>query len=619
MPTSQTNEKPQGAQAVKAALASAPMSPGVYLMKDARGRVIYVGKAKRLRNRVASYAREDKFPSWHGHKVQAMVSQVSAVDFVVTATEKEALLLEETLIKKHRPRYNVDLRDDKNYPLFRLSLQHDFPRLSLVRKPAADGARYFGPFGHAGAARQTMRFLQRIFPLRRCSDHTLKNRSRPCLDFDTGRCAAPCTGRISQEDYQRLARQMEAFFKGQGQEVAAELKRRMAQASAAERYEEAAAFRDRLTALERTLERQRVAKAEGGEMDVWALHQGEEGYGLALLRVRGGRVMDTRVHDLKDAALAPAEALAQAMISLYGDANPPPPLVLVSHFPPEPSLLAEVLAERAGRQVEIRRPRRGEKRELMDMALMNAAQPREVSGPDKEQVLARLQKKLGLAGPPHMMECVDISHLGGSLTVASLTAMQEGELHKAGYRRYKVVSTAGTPDDYAAMAEVVGRRLKGDRPPPDLLLLDGGKGQLGMAVAVLKGLAPNMRPALAALAKGRHGLPDRLYLTDRKNPVNFKPGDPALLMLMRLRDEAHRFAVTYHRLLRKKALTRSILEEIPGIGPKRRKALFKAFGSLAALKKAGAPEIAAQAGLDMETSQRVYGFLASLDSHKPPE
>ena len=619
MQATPTNEKPQGTEAVKAALAEAPLSPGVYLMKDARGRVIYVGKAKRLRNRLASYAREEKFPSFHRQKVQAMVSRVSAVDFVVTATEKEALLLEDTLIKKHRPRYNIDLRDDKNYPLFRLSLQHDFPRLSLVRKPAKDGARYFGPFGHAGAARQTMRLLQRIFPLRRCSDHTLNNRTRPCLDFDTGRCVAPCAGRISQDDYQGLARQMEAFFKGQGQEVAAELKRRMAEASMAERYEEAAAFRDRLVALERTLERQRVAKAEGGDLDVWALREAEDAYVLALLQVRGGRVVASRVHDLKDAALAPDEAMAQALVSLYEDTNPPPPLVLVSHFPPGPSVVAEVLAERAGRQVEIRHPQRGEKRALMDMALMNAARPREPRGPDKEQVLARLQKKLGLAGLPDMMECVDISHLGGSLTVASLVAMQKGEPFKAGYRRYKIVSTSGTPDDYAAMAEVVGRRLKGDRPPPDLLLLDGGKGQLGVAMDVLQNLSCEMRPAVAALAKGKRGLPDRLYLPGRKNPVNFKQGDPALLLLMRLRDEAHRFAITYHRLLRKKALTRSILEEIPGIGPKRRKDLFKAFGSLAALKKAGAGEIAGRAGLDGDMAQRVYGFLAALDSPHPPE
>ena len=378
-------------------------------------------------------------------------------------------------------------------------------------------------------------------------------------------------------------------------------------------------LRDRLTALERTLERQRVAKAEGGDLDVWALREAEESHVLALLQVRGGRVVASRVHDLKDAALEPAEALAQALVSLYEDTNPPPPLVLVSHFPPEPALLAEVLAERAGRQVEIRRPQRGEKRGLMDMALMNAARPREPQGPDKEQVLARLQKKLGLAEPPDMMECVDISHLGGSLTVASLVAMQGGGLFKAGYRRYKILSTSGVPDDYAAMAEVVGRRLKGDRPPPDLLLLDGGKGQLGMAMDVAQALPREMKPALAALAKGRQGSPDRLYLPGRKNPVDFKKGDPALLLLMRLRDEAHRFAVTYHRLLRKKALTRSILEEIPGIGPKRRKALFKAFGSLAALKKAGTDEIAGQAGLDMDLAQRVHGFLAALDRHNPPE
>ena len=612
-------KKPTGAEAIKSALAQVPLTPGVYLMKDARGRVIYVGKAKRLKNRLTSYTRQEKTPTWHGHKVQAMVSQVAAVEFVVTFNEKEALLLEDTLIKKHHPRYNVDLRDDKNYPLFRLSLQHDFPRLSLVRKPAADGARYFGPFAGAGAARQTMRLLQRIFPLRRCSDHTLKNRTRPCLDFDMGRCAAPCTGRISPEEYQSLVRHLEAFFRGKGQEVAAELKRRMAEAAAAERYEEAAVFRDRLSALERTLERQQVAKAEAEDLDAWALHEAEDCLRLALLQVRSGRVVASRVHELKEAALPPDEALAQALVSLYGPGNPPPPLVLLSHMPPDPSVLAEVLAERAGRPVELRRPQRGEKRGLMAMALMNAAQPRQEQGPDTGRILARLGQKLGLAEAPDLIECVDISHFGGSLTVASMVAMRGGDFYKDGYRRYKILSTIGAPDDYAAMAEVVGRRLKGDRPPPDLLLLDGGKGQLGVALEVVKGVAPEMRPALAALAKGQEGLPDRLYLPGRKNPVNFPPRDPGLLLLMRLRDEAHRFALAYHRLLRKKAFTRSILEEIPGVGPKRRQSLLKAFGSLAALRKAGAEEMAAKGGLDLAAAQRVARFLASLDSPQPPK
>ncbi len=605
-------------EAIKAALEHLPQAPGVYLMKDARGKVIYVGKAKRLKARVANYARREPAPTWYRHKVEAMVERAAAVEFVVTSSEKEALLLENTLIKRHRPRYNVDLRDDKTYPYFRLSLQQDYPRLSLVRRPVSDGARYFGPFENAGAARKTLRLLQRIFPLRRCSDHALKSRSRPCLDYETGRCAAPCAGKISQEDYRRLAFDLERFFAGQGLEVARSLERQMHEAAARERFEEAAVLRDRWQALTRTLERQNVARAEGRDLDAVALHDQGGAYRLAVISVRGGRVVASRVHDLSQAALEPGEVMGQALMMLYNQGAPPPPLLLVSILPADPGLVVEVLGELAGRKVELRRPQRGEKRGVLELAAMNAAQPRAAAG-DSARVLERLGRRLGLAGPPWRMECVDISHLGGQLTVASVAAMKNGRLDKGSYRRYKVLSASDLPDDFAAMAEVVGRRLGGDREPPDLLVVDGGKGQLNAALKVLEGLPPEKRPALAALAKGRGQGPDRVFLPGRKNPLNFKARDPELLLLMNLRDEAHRFAVSYHRLLRKKALTRSILEEVPGVGPAKRRRLFKAFGSLAALKKARAAEMVAKAGVDAATAKRVELFLAALDTPHPPK
>ena len=602
----------RGAEVIRRALALMPQEPGVYLMKDSRGRVIYVGKAKRLRSRVASYARREAAPTYYRHKVLAMVERVAAVDYVVTASEKEALLLENSLIKEHRPRYNVDLRDDKTYPYFRLGLGHDFPRFSLVRRPGGGRARYFGPFENVGAARRTLRLLQRIFPLRRCSDHTLKTRPRPCLDYETGRCCAPCAGKITPAQYGELVEQVIAFFSGRGEKVLAELRDKMLAASREERYEAAARFRDRMLALERTLEEQRVERAGGDDLDVLALFHQDGTYRLARLRRRGGRLVEGTVHDLSRAVLEPEETLAQALLTLYGQGPPPPPLVLVSHLPADPALLAEVLAERAGRRVELRRPRRGEKLRLLEMALANAARPRQDQAPDPEEVLARLGRKLGLAEPPRHLECLDISHLGGSLTVASVVAFAGTQPRKSAYRRYKLVNPAGPADDYAAMAEVVARRLGGDRPPPDLLLLDGGKGQLGVARAVLEGLAPQRRPALAALAKGRGRGPDRVYLPGRKNPVALKAGDPALLLLMRLRDEAHRFAVAYHRLLRRKALTRSILEEIPGVGPQKRRRLLNAFGSLRRLKQARAQEMVERAGLDRATARRVEEFLAAL-------
>jgi excinuclease ABC subunit C len=605
----------RGVDAVKDALTRLPHSPGVYLMKNPAGKVLYVGKAKRLRARVASYARFEDFPTWRGHKIQSMVTQVGVVDYIVTRTEKEALILENTLIKKYRPRYNVDLRDDKNHLMLRLALERQYPRISLVRKPADDGASYFGPFDKAGAARKTLYLLQRIFPLRRCSDHTMRGRTRPCLDYETGRCAAPCTGKISQEAYQRLARQMAAFFKGKGEEVAKELERLMREASKAERYEAAALHRDRLIALRRTLERQQVAQAAETDLDVFGLVDDEKGCRLSLIKVRSGRVVNSKPHDLSQAAFDPAEVMSQVLLSTY-DIAQPPPLILVSHMPGDPGLMVEILGERAGRRVEIRKPQRGDKKGLLDLALLNASRPLQSDGPDPAQVLENLAKKLHLPAPPRTMECVDISHLGGRLTVASVVSFVDGKPNKAGYRRYKVVGLDDQPDDYAAMAEVVGRRLSGDRPPPDLLVLDGGKGQLNVGVAVLEFLEPEQKPALASLAKGRGGEPDHVFLPGRKNPVNLKPRDPGLLMLMHLRDEAHRFAISYHRLLRKKALTKSILEEVPGVGPKKRRKMLKAFGSLAALKKAGPAQISQKAGVDQATAERAAAFLSSLDTLK---
>ncbi len=607
-------------EVIKSACAHIPQDPGVYLMKDAGGRIIYVGKAKRLRARVSSYAREDQAPTYYFHKVRAMVANVASVEYVVTANEKEALLLESTLIKRHRPRYNVDLKDDKSYPYFRLSVRDDFPRFSLVRRPnPRDGARYFGPFESAGAARQTMYLLQRIFPLRRCSDRALMNRVRPCLDYEMKRCPGPCAGRVSREEYGLLVRQIEAFFAGQGEVVARELEKAMRQAARDEDFEAAAVYRDRWQSLTKTLERQHVSKASDEDLDVLGLAEDEQGLRLAVLRVRRGRMVGNRLHDLGQPPEPADEVMGQALVMLYDEQTPPPPLLLVSHMPAYPGLVAEVLGERAAHRVELRRPQRGDKRGLMDLALMNASRPREAQGSSVEEVLASLAARLGLEAPPRRMECMDISHLGGRLTVASLVSFQDGLPHKAGYRRYKVVSAEGAPDDFASMAEVVGRRLGGDMAPPDLLVVDGGKGQLGVALEAMEALAPERRPALIALAKGKNGEPDRVFLPGRKNPAALKARDPALLLLMRLRDEAHRFAITYHRALRRKALTKSILEEVPGVGPGRRAKLFKAFGSLASLKAASAEEISLRAGLDLATSRRVAAFLGSLDSTPAPE
>jgi excinuclease ABC subunit C len=334
------------------------------------------------------------------------------------------------------------------------------------------------------------------------------------------------------------------------------------------------------------------------------------------MMVRSGRVVANRTHRLSEvAAWSPEQIMAQGLMQLYDQGLDPPSLILVSHMPEDPSLVAEVLAEKSGRKVELHKPQRGENRALMDMALANAAAPRADRDQARQDALAHLGRRLGLAEPPGRMECVDISHLGGSLTVASLVSFRGGQPDKAGYRHYNVLGQEEHPDDYASMAQVLTRRLaKGD--PPDLLVVDGGKGQLNIALAVLDdlNLDPADSPALAALAKGREEGPDKVYLPGRKNPVNFPAGDAGLLMLMRLRDEAHRFAITYHRRLRRKALTRSILEEVPGVGPVRRKKLLTVFKSLAAIRQASVEELSARGGLDKASAQRLAAFLGALDS-----
>lgn len=617
-----SQEKPsdpiQGAEAVKLVLPSLPMKPGCYLMKDKADKVIYVGKAKRLRTRVTSYSRPPSSHTYYTHKVMAMVAKVASVEFVVTGNEKEALLLEHTLIKRHKPRYNVDLRDDKSYPYFRLSTTGDFPRLTMVRRPDRnDGALYYGPFDSAGAAKRTLRMVQQIFPLRRCSDHSLKTRQRACLDYETARCLGPCVNAVTKQEYARLVGQVKAFFSGKGNELAAELEALMHRAANEERFEDAARLRDRLFALKSTLERQMVSRAEESDLDAVALHDNANGLRLALLKVRRGRVEDSRVFEPDAAAMGPESVMAQALLTLYAEAAPPP-LVLISHMPEDPHLLAEILGERAGRRVELRLPQRGEKRGLLELAMLNASQPRH-SADDPMAAVKRLGRKLGIEAPRHM-ECVDISHMGGKLTVASVVAFDGGVADKSGYRRYKVLGQEGAPDDYASMAQVLTRRLAGEHQPPDLLVVDGGKGQLNIAVDVLAKLPPEKRPALAAIAKGRETEePDRIFMPGRKNPLYLGARDPALLLVMRLRDEAHRFAVTYHKLLRSKALKKSVLDEIPGVGPGKKKKLLTAFGSLAAVKKANAREITEQAGIDSPTARRIEAFLAALDTATGPK
>lgn len=597
-------------------LPQAPLLPGVYLMKNKNGNIIYVGKAKVLRKRLANYAREEEFPNYYRHKVQVMVKQVHSLEWMVTHTEKEALLLESNLIKLHKPRYNVDLRDDKSYPYFRLSVRDKFPRFHLVRKPdRTDGARYWGPLENVGAARQTHAMLQKIFPLRRCSNRQFNNRSRPCLNYEMKRCLAPCVGRISEDEYLHMVRQIEEFLDGGGGRVAEELEKTMLAAAREERFEEAALLRDRLFALKRTLESQKVESGDS-DMDAWGLFENQSDLRIAIIRVRRGQLISSQVSDFSQAALDAAAAMSQGLLTYYSQDNPPPPLILLSHLPSDPSLVAEYTASLKQGKVELRLPQRGEKRALMDLALANAASAQSaVNAPAPRETLTRLARKINMNDLPERMECMDISHLGGSFTVASVVCFAGGRPFKPDYRRYKL---EGIPpgDDYAAMHNAFKRRLGSSRPWPDLFVIDGGKGQLNMAVNAYQEYKkdnPDERELkIISLAKGQDNEPDKVYVPGRKNPVTFRPRDPALAMLMHIRDEAHRVAVGYQRKLRKKALTRSVLDEISGLGPVSRKKIWRAFSSLKDIKAASAEELSRQAGINLPLAQRVKTFLNNL-------
>ncbi|MDR1396971.1 MAG: excinuclease ABC subunit UvrC [Desulfarculales bacterium] len=606
-----------GSALIASLLPQAPLQPGVYMMKNSNDQIIYVGKAKILRKRLANYARIDEFPGYYRQKVQAMVAKINGLEWVITSNEKEALILESNLIKLHRPRYNVDLRDDKTYPFFRLSVRDEFPRLHLVRRPdRKDGARYWGPLENVSAARRTLDLLHKSFPLRRCSNRQMLNRSRPCLDYEMKRCLAPCANPALGEAYRRLVSQTEAFFAGQGGRVVKELEASMISAAAREEFELAAGLRDRMLALQRTLENQQADTPEG-DMDAWGLYQDSTSLRLGIARMRSGQMISSQIQDLSRAALDDAQALAQGLLTFYHDNNPPPPLLLLSQMPEDMGLISEYLAVLRQGGVELRIPQRGDKRKFLDIALKNAALAgMNDFGENPEKVLENLSRRLGLADL-NRMECMDISHLGGAFTVASVVCFVAGRPLKSEYRRYQLKDIP-PGDDYSAINRAFTRRLNSNRPWPDLMVVDGGKGQLAMAEAALKNFQENIdknsvsanRLKIIALAKDREEKEsDKVYVPGRKNPLNFPLRDRGLALLMALRDEAHRVAIGYQRLLKKKSLTRSILDEIAGLGPKNKKKLNAAFPSFTDLKASGAEEISRRAGISQALAREIADFL----------
>jgi len=597
-------------QGLKQSIQNAPRAPGVYLMKDGDDRVLYVGKARNLHARVRAY--------FGGTDERAMipflVSRVRTVDFIVTATEKEALILENTLIKEHRPRYNVNFRDDKSYYHLRIDLAQPFPRFELVRRPRKDGATCFGPYPSSAAARETLRFLQSLFPLRTCRDREMKTRRRPCLEHQIRRCLAPCAGLVEEAAYRELVRDAVAFMEGRENALIADLKSRMAQAAENLQFEAAAALRDRMAAIAATLEKQRMVSLSGGNQDIFGVYREGGLTQICCLFVRQGKLLGQ-----KDFALlklgGPTQALLSSLIKQYYDgAADLPETILVPEMLEDQAVIAEWLTDKRGRKVGIKVARRGQGGDLLKMARLNAENAfrrASLSADGTGEALQLLMEKLMLNRLPERMECFDISNLGGRWAVGAMVTFLAGAAWKTGYRRFRIRTVAGA-DDYGMLYEVLHRRYHKRERLPDLIVVDGGKGQLGVALSVLKDLGIEGVAAIG-LAKEREDARafDRVYLPRRKDPVPLYRWPAAQLLLERIRDEAHRFAVSYHRKVKEKQDLQSVLEKIPGVGRARKKALLTFFGDLRRIKRASPEELRQVPGLGRAQAQKIHAFFQS--------
>ncbi len=597
-------------------IASAPRSPGVYLMKDAAGRILYVGKAKDLHSRIRAY--------FGGTDSRAMipflVSRISGLDFIVTQTEKEALILENNLIKEHRPRYNIYFRDDKAYFNIRADLNDPFPRFQLVRRPKKDGAKYFGPYPSSASARETLQFLQSLFPLRTCRDAELKSRTRPCLEYQIKRCLAPCVGRIDSEAYRRMFRDGMVFLEGRGKKLLEDLKGRMKRVAEEMNFEEAALLRDRIAAIERTLEKQRIVSRTFKDQDVFGLYREGPLIQVCILLVRQGKIMgSTFLPPLKFEGEI-ADMLSSLLMQYYETIEDIPREILIPATVEDQGVIGEYLAEKRGKSLTVVAPRRGRGLELLRIAQQNAEQRMTLerkSLEDPEESLRLLREKLHLQRFPAKIEAFDISNIGSQLAVASLVSFQGGRPEKSGYRRFRIRTVEGA-DDYAMIYEALKRRYQSRENLPDLIVVDGGKGQLAVALSLLKdleisgpdviGLAKERTSGLAA-GGGVDKTEDRVYLPHRKEALYPSRWPAVLFLLQRIRDEAHRFAVSYSRRLKLKSDFLSLLDEVSGVGEVRKKALLRTFGDLGKIRQATVEELARTEGIGKELGEKIYAFF----------
>ncbi|HVS19740.1 MAG TPA: excinuclease ABC subunit UvrC, partial [Planctomycetota bacterium] len=632
-----------------------PTEPGVYLMKDKKGRVLYVGKAASLRARVRSYFNR----GGDGRAFIALLDRLLGdIETVVTNNEKEALLLENNLIKQHQPRFNVKLVDDKNFLVLRLDLKQRYPRLEVRRRLGHDGARYFGPYHSASSCRATLAVVNRHFKLRTCTDHVMRSRRRPCLQYQIKRCDAPCVFPVAPEEYGKQVQDVALFLEGKDRELLERLQARMKQAALATEFEVAGALRDQIQALQKTLEDQRVVSAELRDQDVIGLYREGPAVEIIVLSIRNGKLLGRRNFSFGGQEF-PSDEVVSSFVSLYYDLGSYlPDEVLLPVAIEDAAIKGEWLSDKRGRKVEVLTPQRGTRRRLVELADKNAASSfvtRRNKAEDTELALSRLQQRLSLKKSPHRIECFDISHLQGALTVASMVVFLDGEAAKSEYRTFKIKSASN--DDFASMYEVLSRRFRRARilddetrasnarrgaareaspseggregPPPtgragwvvpDLLVIDGGKGQLGTALAALRDAQIDTGAQgidVVGLAKEREDAegskqPDRVYLARAKDPIKLKSNSAELYLLARIRDEAHRFAIAFHRKLRRGRTLRSTLDDVPGIGDRRKRELLKHFGSLKKIHEASLEALAQAPGMTMKAAEAVQRHLAGI-------
>ena len=609
-------------------LKNLPDKPGVYIMKDSTGEVIYVGKAVSLKNRVRQYFRS----TGHVGKVGAMVSNVADFEYILTDNEVEAFILESNLIKKYKPKYNILLKDDKHYPFIQVTTGEEYPRILLTRRIKKDNNRYFGPYTSAGAVRETIEVIKKIFPVRTCNRniHEGQKPERPCLNYYIGQCLGPCLGNVRKDDYQKMIKDVCRFLEGKHEVILNDLRAQMIEAADNLQFEKAAAIRNKIQAVEKVLESQKIISTSMEDQDVFALHQDLHQTAVQIFFIRSGKLISAEQHVLEDTSGMDIREITGSYIKqFYADSAFIPKEILIQQDIDDRDAIEKWLSEVKGSRVYIRFPQRGEKHKLVQMAQRNAEEALNTYNRRMQRELARtqgavmeLQEALELPHPPVRIEAYDISNTQGVHSVASMVVFENGKPANKEYRRFKIKTVEG-PNDFASMAEVVERRFRRgieERKKldeegkdyssgkfshfPDLVIIDGGRGQLGAAVASMEKLGINNIPVFGLAKKN-----EELFSMDRDDPIILSKSSNALQMLQRLRDEAHRFAITYHRSLRDKNNLHSVLQDIPGIGPKRMKELIKAFGSVEGIRKASLDELAAVNGMNRKAAEELMRYF----------